>query len=990
MRFRQRRTRMIPRAIAFLAWTASLFGIVVAWPWSVTAPPEPPHPAVARIIALDLKGASLGTGTLVAVSDTHGLVVTNWHVVRDARGAILVLFPDGFASPATVLRTDRDWDLAALAIWRPRATPVAIAQEAPRPGDWLAIAGYGQGAYRTVKGICTQYLAPKLNLPRELVELRAAARQGDSGGPIFNSRGELAGVLFGSGGSETMGSYCGRVREFLAPLKEPFYRLPIPQGMAPQLLAAGPPPLDSGDASNLAAATPNSAVAGTPPLESLSTKGAGTTVDSGSIPLTAVAASSLPGSGKTNYGTAGPATAPNSPFSYSYASNFGSFGSNGSGGWGSAPTRDASGGASAAGSVALSSSGTGGADWRPGSGNDDGGSHSYSYGNGTSGYGNGMSAGPADPRGPGYQAAASPPGKSPPAASSLASGNAPSSWDSATYRDGTHDRGMSSSGDSTRNGGGQKGNTPSSGISTSGSAYAFNSYGSQGYGRETSSTQHGFQGYRTSENADYSRYGPPSSDSSFTDAGTGTSGKYSSSPPSPSDDSGRAGSYAAQGPRDENGTDKPSYSSDLADRTWDYDRERNESQRTRSSGVTASIGGHESRNAYSDRRSESFSARIPDSGSQALSDRRPIPSDGTSRYSGGSSDTTLDRSAYDSAGYQRRSDGHGGYGGYGGAYDNNAGYGRRDSSHGSTTSRSYASSSQDSRASPTLGFVEETAGNGGSAAHDESSPKSYSADARSSDSNSYAYPKSGGASYGRTDTERAGSSVGSEKNGYGGSVYGKRSETDYGHGTAESNPPYASSASAYGLGTADKREHEERDDRYSENKGGTTRYEETKSPNASSRPTSGYYGSSGSGGNATSGSTSSTSHAGSDYRSGHSGYSPQGRSGAESFVSRPTAIPPAEPSADDPSPSHPTDGSVETAAPSAYPATSSQQPPAASSGVGMETLLGLVGLLILFVQSMRWLSGFYDRSYRRRRTWRSTRRRPYYERDVRPVYRSYW
>ena len=41
------------------------------------------------------------------------------------------------------------------------------------------------------------------------------AREGDSGGPIFNERGELAGVLFGSGGGATAGSYAGRVREFL-------------------------------------------------------------------------------------------------------------------------------------------------------------------------------------------------------------------------------------------------------------------------------------------------------------------------------------------------------------------------------------------------------------------------------------------------------------------------------------------------------------------------------------------------------------------------------------------------------------------------------------------------------------------------------------------------------------------------------------------------------------------------------------------------------
>jgi hypothetical protein len=50
----------------------------------------------------------------------------------------------------------------------------------------------------------------------ETVEVGVAARQGDSGGPIFNARGELAGVLWGAGGGRTAGSYCGRVRQFLA------------------------------------------------------------------------------------------------------------------------------------------------------------------------------------------------------------------------------------------------------------------------------------------------------------------------------------------------------------------------------------------------------------------------------------------------------------------------------------------------------------------------------------------------------------------------------------------------------------------------------------------------------------------------------------------------------------------------------------------------------------------------------------------------------
>ncbi len=42
------------------------------------------------------------------------------------------------------------------------------------------------------------------------------ARRGDSGGPIFNQAGELAGVLFGAGQGTTLGSFAPRVRYFLS------------------------------------------------------------------------------------------------------------------------------------------------------------------------------------------------------------------------------------------------------------------------------------------------------------------------------------------------------------------------------------------------------------------------------------------------------------------------------------------------------------------------------------------------------------------------------------------------------------------------------------------------------------------------------------------------------------------------------------------------------------------------------------------------------
>ncbi len=177
---------------------------------------QTPHPAVVRIVAAEKAGASLGSGVLVDANREQAIVLTNWHVVRDSRSAVLVQFPDGFQTAGTVVRWDEAWDLAALVIWKPPATPVPLAATPPAPGDLLTIAGYGRGPYRAQTGRCTEYLSPGTGYPKEFVELAAGARQGDSGGPILNDRGELAGVLFGQNSGRTIGSCSTRLRTFLA------------------------------------------------------------------------------------------------------------------------------------------------------------------------------------------------------------------------------------------------------------------------------------------------------------------------------------------------------------------------------------------------------------------------------------------------------------------------------------------------------------------------------------------------------------------------------------------------------------------------------------------------------------------------------------------------------------------------------------------------------------------------------------------------------
>lgn len=209
----------------------AILAILSAGAPALARPAAPPkHPAVVRVVVPEGDSMSLGSGALVAVSDTYGLVVTNWHVVRDGHGTATVIFPDGFRSTATVVRVDRDWDLAALVIWRPRVRPIPLAERRPALGEPLWIAGYGRGSYRISGGQCTHYLSPGGRLPYDMIELSTQARQGDSGGPILNQRGELAGVLFGASWGKTCGSHCLRVKQFLDPALRRFDAIPHDEG----------------------------------------------------------------------------------------------------------------------------------------------------------------------------------------------------------------------------------------------------------------------------------------------------------------------------------------------------------------------------------------------------------------------------------------------------------------------------------------------------------------------------------------------------------------------------------------------------------------------------------------------------------------------------------------------------------------------------------------------------------------------------------------
>ena len=165
------------------------------------------NPAVGKVNVNCGNVSYHGTGTLVS----KDIVITNWHVVRD-KGQITVDFPNQTVK-ATLIKTDRLWDLAALRV-KVRIKPIELGKQ-PRFGDVLTFIGCTSGEKT---GRLLGFSSPSFNAAAGIIELSVGAKNGDSGGPILNEKGELAGVIFGSIDGHARGTHVGWVKIFLGEL----------------------------------------------------------------------------------------------------------------------------------------------------------------------------------------------------------------------------------------------------------------------------------------------------------------------------------------------------------------------------------------------------------------------------------------------------------------------------------------------------------------------------------------------------------------------------------------------------------------------------------------------------------------------------------------------------------------------------------------------------------------------------------------------------
>lgn len=140
--------------------------------------------------------ASLGSGFIIDAQ--KGLVVTNNHVVADA-DEVNVILQDNNTIAAKVVGTDSKTDLAVLQIPTDKYPLKAVLwgeSDAMRVGDPVLAIGNPFGLGGTVTSGIISARARNINAGPydDFLQTDAAINRGNSGGPMFNLRGEVIGV----------------------------------------------------------------------------------------------------------------------------------------------------------------------------------------------------------------------------------------------------------------------------------------------------------------------------------------------------------------------------------------------------------------------------------------------------------------------------------------------------------------------------------------------------------------------------------------------------------------------------------------------------------------------------------------------------------------------------------------------------------------------------------------------------------------------------
>ena len=139
------------------------------------------------------KASSLGSGFIIS---KEGIIITNNHVIQDAEDILVKVNSKEYK--AKVIGSDRYSDIAVLKIETTDTfVPVNFGDsDKARVGDWVVAIGNPFGLGGTVTSGIISARNRDINLTRydDFIQTDASINQGNSGGPLFNLKGEVIGI----------------------------------------------------------------------------------------------------------------------------------------------------------------------------------------------------------------------------------------------------------------------------------------------------------------------------------------------------------------------------------------------------------------------------------------------------------------------------------------------------------------------------------------------------------------------------------------------------------------------------------------------------------------------------------------------------------------------------------------------------------------------------------------------------------------------------
>ena len=140
------------------------------------------------------KQRSLGSGFII---NSEGYIITNNHVVAEA-DEVIVILEEGDEYPAKVLGTDEKTDIALLKIEPKNGLPTCRLGDSDkaRVGDWVLAIGNPFGLGHTVTAGIISAKGRELGAGAydDFIQTDAAINQGNSGGPLFDTGGNVVGI----------------------------------------------------------------------------------------------------------------------------------------------------------------------------------------------------------------------------------------------------------------------------------------------------------------------------------------------------------------------------------------------------------------------------------------------------------------------------------------------------------------------------------------------------------------------------------------------------------------------------------------------------------------------------------------------------------------------------------------------------------------------------------------------------------------------------